>query len=176
MDRGGKEQGMNDAERNKTVNWIVTITIGLLVALLVGIYFGFLGARSHFRKESGKNMTGKGIAGNGGAQQYKETLSYDSGTKTCTQTDVNGNSDALPRLSISNGDTIEWSPRGTNTTNVTFGGTAPNGPFDSTTYTGLSGYVGPSVNAKQGDNYFTDVTVNGQKCQKFQGMGVHVDP
>jgi hypothetical protein len=158
---------MNDTERNRTVSWIVTITIGLLVALLVGILFGFLGAKSHFRKERGK-----GIVGNA-AQQYLVVLSYDASSGNCTQT-VNGKTDALVHLSISNGDTIEWSPR-TATTRVTFGGAAPNGPFDSTSFTGQSGYVGPSQNAQLGDDNFAGVMVNGHACSNFQGMGVHVD-
>lgn len=160
---------MNDIERNRTVNWIVTITVGLVVAALVGILFGFLGAKLHFRNEPGKMMNPTGKAG--GGRQYVAVLSYNGGN--CTQT-VNGQSDAIVHLSISNGDTIEWSPRNA-VTSVTFAGTAPSGPFESTSYKGTSGYVGPSQDAQLGDNFFKDVMVGGQRCNNAQYMGVHVD-
>jgi hypothetical protein len=172
----GREQSMNETEQNRTISWIVTITIGLLVALLVGAVFGFLGAGHHFRKESRmhmnrNNMGGAGEAGSG--QQYVAALSYDATTQNCTQK-INGNLDTLPHLSIKNGDTIEWSPRDA-VTNVTFGNTAPNGPFDSKTYRGTAGYVGPSQDAQLGDNFFTSVVVDGHQCKNSQNMGVHVD-
>jgi hypothetical protein len=164
---------MNDVERNRTVNWIVTITIGLLVALLVGALFGFLAAKHHFRRPVfAMDMTGKGITGAGNGLQKVAVLTNDNGT--CMQT-VDNSPDAVVHLSIGNGDTIQWSPP-TATTVVKFANVAPNGPFASLSYTGQSGIVGPARNADPGDYYYTnDMRVNGRACNNFQSMGVHID-
>lgn len=164
---------MNEAERNRTVNWIVTIAIGLLVALLVGTLFGFLVAKSHFHKESGLGATGgPGATGTAAAQQFVAVLTID-GSGNCTQT-LKGDPDAVAHLSISNGDTIEWQPSAA-TTIVTFANVAPSGPFDRTTLNGQSGFVGPARNALPNDYRFTsDMRVDAKPCNNYQLMGVHV--
>ena len=164
---------MNDAERNKTVSWIVTIAIGLLVAVLVGM---FLGAKSHFRKGFGLDGT------QALAIQRHAFISPDTNnpSTTCTQRidSPTGPTYARPAVSYSNHDTLTWyGGTSTDRITVTFQNSGAFGPFSNTTYTtGVSS--GPPTGG-QNDYNFTSITiVRGDTtftCTNYQGMGVHVD-
>jgi hypothetical protein len=166
---------MDETERNRSISWIVTITIGLLVAVLVGISFGFLAARSHFRKSMHRNDGGK-LA----LSPATDAFIVLKGDKTCTQ-HVNGPNGVLyarPALSKTNGDSVIWhGGSARDTVSVVFANSGAFGPFQNTTYSTNEQSSTPTGGPSDYDFASVTVTPFGgapTACSNFQGMGVHI--
>lgn len=178
---------MNDVERNRTVNWIVTITIGLLVALLVGALFGFLAAKHHALKtlrldrDGGVHTLALAPATDLFIQFTPPAIGTD--VNNCMQYDGGppGNGGILyarPDLSKSGGDNAIWhGPIPSDVVTVTFDNVGPYGPFAGNTYATPTSSGAPT--GGQSDYSFKTLTVtrgaNTYNCTNAQGMGVHID-
>ncbi len=172
---------MNETERNRTINWIVTITIGLLVALLVGVLFGFHLSKRPSHRTLGIDGT-KDVAVQ--QQAYIQFTLPDHGTDvSCTQyvgglPPLGATLYARPSLSENNQDTIRWhGPLTTDTVTVTFQDSGPAGPFANTTYTSPNPSSAPTT-AGQSDFSYIGLTITRggttYNCTNHQGMGVHI--
>ena len=181
---------MNDEERNKTTSWVVAIAIGLLVALLVGVVFGFVVAKPKIRRAFGldgdRGMDGTKDVAVPRQAYIQFTVPGDGSTDVsdCRQyigglPGLGGILYARPALSESRGDTIQWHGAiNSDVVTVTFADSGAAGPFADTTYASPNPSSAPTA-AGQSDFSFTTLTIKRgattYNCTNRQGMGVHVD-
>jgi len=173
-----------EAERNRTTHWIVTITLGLLIALVVGVAVGFLVAKPYFRKIFGLDG-GRELAVSPPTQAIISLDNPDPihpNDSSCKQyvgapPGTGGILYARPSLSSSGKETIIWHGgiSGDRIT-VTFSGSGLFGPFADPSYTTNQPSSAPT--GGQSDFSFDSVTIvrggTTYTCSNPQSMGVHI--
>jgi hypothetical protein len=190
---------MNDVERNMTINWIVTITIGLLVALVIGVFVGF-----HAAKLRPHRIVG--VDGGGGGKQLMPNnwtiqLNMDPGVAGQCQQQAKVNAGPMTNyptfVPVKQGDHIQWTTTSAAAGNSVFfpqvgSPDFPGSPMFSKNWVFVFAYGNDSLvtaarltQAEQPwqDFQYSQVLVpdaNGQlvPCKypnPIQGMGVHVD-